>query len=380
MLSLNLIFAILWTIDPVITGMHRRHLYKFPIDIWRIFTFCGGVISVVIIIVLEIKSIKLSLNRRKNWRKWRLSEMNRDLIYCHPKYLDEELFIKHKISELKNMANMYLKDPCNFNRNILDWSVIVMIIVCSISHMVDVVHHSISIARFNLRFTSITIIMLWVRLMKYVKPYTVIGPFVVMLTLLLKDILKFFYLYMQFYIPYACAFWMLFGGSKVYEKYIYIQPNTPDQITQIPGWETPGIALWTLFRITLVDEYSFEDLASLDSVMALLMIFTWIMISGVLILNLFIALMSDSFQRIHDNAHAVAKMQQAILLSDIENNFQNDREKLEYSNIMKTEYSDISTTYNEEEIDIQKEMRDSILQLQYELSDLTKFVKEHIKT
>ena len=37
------------------------------------------------------------------------------------------------------------------------------------------------------------------------------GPFIVMLGKLTWDVLRFLYLYLEFYIPYACAFWMIFG-------------------------------------------------------------------------------------------------------------------------------------------------------------------------
>ena len=45
---------------------------------------------------------------------------------------------------------------------------------------------------------------------------------------------------------------------------------------------------------------------------------TFILCVGVLCLNLFIALMSDTFQRVYDNARATAVMQRAKFINDIE--------------------------------------------------------------
>jgi len=36
-----------------------------------------------------------------------------------------------------------------------------------------------------------------------------------MLGKILWDIIRFLYLYAEFYIPYACAFWMVFGKNSV---------------------------------------------------------------------------------------------------------------------------------------------------------------------
>lgn len=42
-----------------------------------------------------------------------------------------------------------------------------------------------------------------------------LGPFVVMLGKITYDVLRFLFLYFEFYIPYACAFWMIFGKLKI---------------------------------------------------------------------------------------------------------------------------------------------------------------------
>ena len=55
--------------------------------------------------------------------------------------------------------------------------------------------------------------------------------------------------------------------------------------------------LFSLFRITLVDDYQFEEMHTYDIVMAYILIGTFLGISAILCLNLFIALLSDTFQR-----------------------------------------------------------------------------------
>lgn len=45
---------------------------------------------------------------------------------------------------------------------------------------------------------------------------------------------------------------------------------------------------------------------------------TFIALSGIVMINLFIALMSDTFQRVYDNAKANAVMQRAAAIQDVE--------------------------------------------------------------
>ena len=65
----------------------------------------------------------------------------------------------------------------------------------------------------------------------------------------------------------------------------------------IPSMSTIDQMLFSLFRITLVDEYQFDEMHSYDIVMAYFLIGTFLAISAILLLNLLIALLTDTFQR-----------------------------------------------------------------------------------
>ena len=51
-----------------------------------------------------------------------------------------------------------------------------------------------------------------------------------------------------------------------------------------------------------VDEYPYDDMKMVDSFMTDLLCGLWLSISAIIMLNLLIALMSDTFQRVYDNA------------------------------------------------------------------------------
>lgn len=55
--------------------------------------------------------------------------------------------------------------------------------------------------------------------------------------------------------------------------------------------------LFSLYRITLVDDYEYDQMHAFDVVMTYILVGTFLGISAILCINLFIALLSDTFQR-----------------------------------------------------------------------------------
>lgn len=54
----------------------------------------------------------------------------------------------------------------------------------------------------------------------------------------------------------ACAFWMLFGGDKTPEQY-QGRPDARNHTIEVEGMGDPNAMLFSLFRLTLVDEYDY---------------------------------------------------------------------------------------------------------------------------
>lgn len=50
---------------------------------------------------------------------------------------------------------------------------------------------------------------------------------------------------------------MMFGGDKTPERYQGL-PNPSKNTVEVGGMETPGALLFSLFRLTLVDEYDYD--------------------------------------------------------------------------------------------------------------------------
>jgi hypothetical protein len=117
----------------------------------------------------------------------------------------------------------------------------------------------------------------------------------------------------MFYIPFVCAFWINFGGDVNAEKMKQAGQDSE-------GWRTFNNLMYSVWEITVVGNYPWDSLLVIDRIMAQILCGTYLAVSAIVCLNLFIALMSDTFQRVYDNANANAVMQKAstILLLETE--------------------------------------------------------------
>ena len=138
-----------------------------------------------------------------------------------------------------------------------------------------------------------------------------LGPFITMIGHIIDDTLKFCFLYLEIFIPYVCAFWILFGG-ELNAKIMKSKGQSSS------GWKDLNDLMYSVWLITVVGDFPWEPIAVVDRIMAQLFVGTFIALSGLVMINLFIALMSDTFQRVYDNAKANAVMQQTSTILSLE--------------------------------------------------------------
>lgn len=211
--------------------------------------------------------------------------------------MQERRFLLDQIAQIHRIRGSYSQDLWN----VFDWLAYSLLTASFSVHMADVFHPSVALHTISLRLFSITIIFLWLRLMKHVRAFRLMGPFIVMLGSIIGDVMRFLFLYAEIFIPYACSFWIMFGGSS-----------------SVPSMRSVSSLLYSLYRITLVDEYEYAAMVTVDEVMAPLLCGTFLAASSILCVNLLIALLTDTFQRVHDNSQANAVMQQAAVILQVE--------------------------------------------------------------
>ncbi|KAI7806084.1 hypothetical protein IRJ41_025892 [Triplophysa rosa] len=266
-------------------------------DWWRVLLVVLALVLTVTEVYREVMEIVRSHRKLKHWQRWAVQKVNEDLSCSHPMWPEERIYLEGQIKFIRNLKGTYSQDPWN----IFDWLVYVLLLSVLGIHFADVFLMSNSLRQNSLRLFAVSIIFLWLRLMKQVRAFRAMGPFIVMLGKIAGDVLRFLFLYIEIYIPYACAFWIIFGG-----------------LSKVPSMETVPQLLYSLYRITLVDEYEFDAMLGVDAIMAYLLCGSFLALSAILCVNLLIALLSDTFQRVYDNALANAVMQQAAIILQIE--------------------------------------------------------------
>lgn len=162
------------------------------------------------------------------------------------------------------------------------------------------------------RIFALTLIVLWIRLYKYIRPFRTLGPFIVIMTKVLKDVGLFLCIYSVVFIPTVLALWIMFGEDNI---------QNLDTIFRL---------IFTTFRLILVDEYPLDDMVERDEGMTYILVGFHFLMSSIIAINLMIALLSDSFQRVYDNAQAVAIYSQAQAIQDLENYGMTSQEKFEF--------------------------------------------------
>eukprot|EP01135_Chromosphaera_perkinsii_P011052 Nk52_evm11s2325 gene=Nk52_evmTU11s2325 len=146
------------------------------------------------------------------------------------------------------------------------------------------------------------VILAYVKLAWYGRSYERTGAFVVMLGRMANDVINFIILYSALVVPFSISFMVLFKGRQ--------QDQTTDYV-DVPN------SIMTLFRMTLVD-LDYSNLSVGEPTMAPLLVSLWLFISGILVLNLFIAMMSNTYQSVQDQAKVVALLERAATIVRIE--------------------------------------------------------------
>ena len=90
------------------------------------------------------------------------------------------------------------------------------------------------------------------------------------------------------------------------------------------------------FQMTLIGDFNWDGLVSVNRLMAQILVGTYFALTGVVCLNLYIALLSDTFSRVYAQAQANAVMQQAQLVLLVEKSLPK-KKKIKFGHYMKDE-------------------------------------------
>lgn len=323
---LNVLLALAYTVLGV-THPSNVDNYYYPLDKngWRIPLEAAVVFLTFNEIRKEIKEFYQSRRENSKFIRWRKKEIKRDLEFCHPRWTQERTFVEQQVRQIKERKKTYFQDKWNY----LDWVAYLMLIIVIILHIINVVVKSDLYNGIFVRIFACTIIIVWVRLLKFARPFPSQGPFVVILDNIVGDTLRWGFVIAMFYVPYAAAFWMLFSGRSG---------------QSVKGYDNVGHLVYTVIRYPLVDNYNFDDLEEAFPVMSRILCGSFLILAAIVLMNLYIALLSNTFQRVYDNARATAAMQRAHLLQDLESDA-SDKKVARYREHIRTRCSPEGNNY-----------------------------------
>lgn len=255
----------------------------------------------------------------KAWKEWRASELERDIEFCHPRWPQEAQYVHAEIKAVRNLSLMSGSEVWIY----FDWVALSFILATIISHVTffrystiwsQSIHHYIMIS---------LLLILWFRMFKYARPFEGAGPFVVIFGSVIGDIIKWGFLNLIIFIPFACAFWITFG---------HISTNP------VPVYNEFGPLLYDLFAMMVGSDRLFTNLVEVSSVMSRLLCACFIAIAAIVSLNLLIALLTNTFERLYENAIANAVMQRARTILLLEKSLWRKQE-IKYYDFIKNQAS-----------------------------------------
>eukprot|EP01135_Chromosphaera_perkinsii_P003132 Nk52_evm21s236 gene=Nk52_evmTU21s236 len=295
------IFVILVTISATLDKKGDRNSFsKSTMD--RAVVDACSIMMLFIFVLIEIREAMGRTREAALYVSARSKEIENMLLYVP---LDDSWpdgqFLQDKLKSVQKATSIfeYFADPWNW----LDW-------ICYLSLVLS---HALNYSQINndehgnedhppserasLYFYIIGTIFAYLKLAKFARAYERMGAFVVMLTKMFNDVVNFLIIYGVLLIPFALSFLLVF------------RPEIKGSDDYLDFWHVS----MTLFRMTLVD-FTYSDLEAVEPVVAPILVSIWLFTSGVLLINLFIAMMSNTYQIVQDNANNVALLERAAAI------------------------------------------------------------------
>ena len=297
-----------------------------------------------------------SRKSQRNWIKWKVEQLEYDLKYCHPRWPQEQKFVQNEMKRVRSLPLFDSYDAWFY----MDWIILLLIVATIVTHFVFLYIDTSATWYLYTRTISIMNLLVWLRLLKFVRPFRGIGTLVLILSETLGDFLNWAFLFFLILVPFAASFWINFG---------------PRSVHPVHGYHTTGEMLYRVFQMAVGDEFNLEEMVEVDAVVARILVVLYVTAMTIVTLNLLIALLSDTFSRVYSNAVANTIMQRAIKIVESERTL-TKKQKLHYKEYMKMNCSPeiikmqvASWDSNKGSRVIEKEMCDDIVDMKNILDD-----------
>lgn len=228
-----------------------------------------------------------------------MEQLEYDLKYCHPRWPQEKKFVKTEMKRVRALPLFDAYDAWFY----MDWIILFLIVASIATHFVFLYLDTRTTWYIYTRTISIMNLLVWLRLLKFVRPFPGIGTLVLILSKTMGDFMNWAFLFFLIMVPFAASFWINFG---------------PRSIHPVHGYHTTGELLYRVFQIAVGDDFNLEEIVAADAVAARILVVLYVIAMTIVTLNLLIALLSDTFTRVYSNAVSNTIMQRAIKIVESE--------------------------------------------------------------
>ena len=151
-------------------------------------------------------------------------------------------------------------------------------------------------------FLSIGLVAAFLNLLKFTRAFKAWGAFMATLGRMFIDTLQFGALFLSLWIPFTIIFMMFLSNA------------TEETWYEDGSFDSFGWAFLNMFKLTMVDGGGEWQ----DTTQGAILYFTWLTLSAIVFLNLFIAMMGQSFSDIYDQSKKVAAFEKARVVCSCE--------------------------------------------------------------
>ena len=240
-----------------------------------------------------------TVRANSHWITWQTEKLQEDLTYCHPRWPQEAKAVKHETKRVNKMKRFSAEGGWFY----YDWIVLIVMVAAIVMHFVYYEVENDDIRYVYTRILSIANLVVSLRLLENMRPFPGIGTLVIILGETSGDFMNWAFLFFILLVPFTASFWIIFGGLA---------------LNPVTSYDETANLLYSVFRMAVGDEFNLEGLVEAEPVMARILTVLYVTAMTIVTLNLLIALLSDTFTRVHDNAEANAIMQRAIKVIEAE--------------------------------------------------------------
>ncbi|XP_077991342.1 uncharacterized protein LOC144445606 [Glandiceps talaboti] len=317
---MNFIVVIAWSTLALIK-IEGRACYDFPRDILRV---ALGLFAIVLSVRLwgnEIQKFRLSKRKYFLWKKAVMEMVTFDKKNGHYRYdqrtTNKKILLEMDEVKVNNLKSWFLHAVNLWNY--FNWVTYMLLLVCVAFHVIDIFTVSDDLcrslagnvsyvneqdaecstltdeemgesiaSRIHIRIFAVTIILLWVRLFNHLQHISFFNLIIGKFQQLLWAIVFASIIYIIFYLAYFFAFWMIFGGD-------------------VEGFTTVSETLFSLFRMSLVDEYNYDGLKCKAPVMCDILVGTYLGLVALIVVSFFIGVVIEVLSPGTDNERQLAR-------------------------------------------------------------------------